>query len=193
MEGLDAHDSPAAPSNLGAKIITSQTYPCGIINQMELFREIRAFYIKLPYSYKAVDQEIVDDLWKMSVELPVNAIDITITDEVLIHSEIEFSLSNWNEAITYLRSALNALGAKSGYLIVRKVMALSGSLKTEIEGYKVTKRGVYNSGLPESADFILDVMRFSGRNKRLQQIDAMEKLFRFIEEKEKDTDTAEGG
>ncbi len=160
---------------------------------MELFREIRAFYIKLPYSYRTVDQEIVDDLWKMSIALPINAIDITINDEALIHSEIEFSLANWNEVITYLRSALNALGAKSGYLIVRKVTALTGSLKTEIEGYKVTKRGVYNSGLPESADFIMDVMRFSGRNKRFQQIDAMGKLFRFIEEKEKDNDKAEGG
>lgn len=159
---------------------------------MELFREIRAFYIKLPYSYRDADQETVNGLWKISAELPINAIDININDEVLIHSEIEFSLSNWNEAITYLRSAFNSLGAKSGYLIVRKVAALTGVLKTELEGYKVTKRGVYNSGLPESSDFILDVMRFSGRNKRLQQIEAMEKLFRFIEEKEKDNDKADG-
>lgn len=160
---------------------------------MELFREIRAFYIKLPYSYKAVDQEMIDGLWKMSAELPVSTIDIAIGDEVLIHSEIEFSLSNWNEAITYLRSALNTLGAKSGYLIVRKVAAITGSLKTEIEGYKVTKRGVYNSELPESTDFIMDIMKFSGRNKRFQQMDAMGKLFRFIEEKEKDSDKADGG
>jgi hypothetical protein len=85
------------------------------------------------------------------------------------------------------------LNAKSGYLLVRKIIGLKNSVRTELEGYKVTKRGVYNAEMPESPDFIEDVIRFSGRNKKLQQIDAMEKLFRFIEEQEKDKDNEDAG
>lgn len=155
---------------------------------MELHREIRAFYIKLPYSYKDITPDIVDSLWELSKDLAINAVDISKNNEVLIHSDIEFSLANWNEAIGYLRSVTTLLNAKSGYLLVRKVVGLKNSVRTELEGYKVTKRGVYNAEMPESPDFIEDVIRFSGRNKKLQQIDAMEKLFRFIEEQEKDKD-----
>jgi hypothetical protein len=154
--------------------------------QMELYREIRAFYIKLPYSYKEINHDIVDGLWNLSRNISVSAIDINKIDEVFIHSEIEFSLANWNDAINYLRSIISLLNAKSGYLIVRKVVFLNNRLKTEIEGYKITRRGVYNSELPESPDFIEDMIRLSGRNKRLQQIDAMEKLFRFIDEQKKE-------
>jgi hypothetical protein len=153
---------------------------------MELHREIRAFYVKLPYSYNEVGQDIVDSLWTLSRKLPVSAIDISKKDEVLIHSEIEFSLENWNDAIKYLRSVMMVLNVKSGYLAVRKIVAFKGCLRTEAEGYKITKRGVYNTELPDSSEFVGDVIRYSGRNKRLQQIDAMEKLFRFIEEHEKD-------
>ncbi|MFZ5997701.1 MAG: hypothetical protein ACOYW7_09470 [Nitrospirota bacterium] len=153
---------------------------------MELYREIRAFYIKLPYPYRKVSQDIIDSLWNLSRDIAVSAIDINRESEVLIHSEIEFSLESWNEAITYLRSAIGLLNVKNGYIAVRKVLASANNLTTEIEGYKVTKRGVYNAELPESPDFIEDLIRLSGRNKRLQQIDAMEKLFRFIEEQEKD-------
>lgn len=151
-----------------------------------MYREIRAFYIKLPYPYRKVSQDIIDGLWNLSRDIAVSAIDINRESEVLIHSEIEFSLESWNEAITYLRSAIGLLNVKNGYIAVRKVLASANSLTTEIEAYKVTKRGVYNAELPESPDFIEDLIRLSGRNKRLQQIDAMEKLFRFIEEQEKD-------
>jgi hypothetical protein len=160
---------------------------------MELHREIRAFYIKLPYSYKDITPDIVDGLWEFSKDLAINAIDISKNNEVLIHSDIEFSLANWNEAIGYMRSVTTLLNAKSGYLLVRKVVGLKNSVRTELEGYKVTKRGVYNAEMPESPDFIEDVIRFSGRNKKLQQIDAMEKLFRFIEEQEKDKDNENAG
>ncbi|MBT9139224.1 MAG: hypothetical protein DDT31_01805 [Syntrophomonadaceae bacterium] len=85
------------------------------------------------------------------------------------------------------------MNVKSGYLLVRKVIALKNSVGTELEGYKVTKRGVYNAEMPESPDFMEDVIRLSGRNKKLQQIDAMEKLFRFIEEQEKDKDKEDAG
>lgn len=159
---------------------------------MELHREIRAFYIKLPYSSKSITQDIVHSLWNISRELAINAIDINENNEVLIHSDIEFSLANWNDAIKYLRTVASILNAKSGYLLVRKVIALNDLVKTELECYKVTKRGVYNTEMPESPDFIEDVIRLSGRNKRLQQIDVMEKLFRFIKEKEKDKDKGEG-
>jgi hypothetical protein len=159
---------------------------------MEFNREIRAFFIKLPYSYREISQDIIDSIWNLSRDLSISAIDINKSGEVLIHAEMEFSLETWNEAIRYLRSALALLNVKNGFIAVRKVIATAQSVKTEIEGYKVTKRGVYNADLPESPDFLEDIVRFSGRNKRLQQIDAMEKLFRFIEEQEKDSsdDTA---
>lgn len=160
---------------------------------MELQREIRAFYIKLPYFYREITQETVDNLWGMSKELSINAIDINKNNEALIHSDIEFSLANWNDAVKYLRAITSLLNVKSGYLLVRKVIALKNSVGTELEGYKVTKRGVYNAEMPESPDFMEDVIRLSGRNKKLQQIDAMEKLFRFIEEQEKDKDKEDAG
>jgi len=160
---------------------------------MELHREIRAFYIKLPYSYKDITPDIVDSLWDLSKDLAINVIDISKNSEVLIHSDIEFSLANWNEAVGYLRSVTTLLNAKSGYLLVRKIIGLKNSVRTELEGYKVTKRGVYNAEMPESPDFIEDTIRFSGRNKKLQQIDAMEKLFRFIEEQKKDKDNEDAG
>jgi hypothetical protein len=160
---------------------------------MELFREIRAFYIKLPYECDKISQDITDRLWNLSKDNTISTIDISKENEVLIHVEIDFSLENWNEAIVYLRSAIDLLNVKNGYVAVRKIVATGNALKTEIEGYKVTKRGVYNAEMPESPDFIEDIIRFSGRNKKLQQIDAMEKLFRFIEEQEKDNGDEEGG
>ncbi|MCC6346322.1 MAG: hypothetical protein IT388_03965 [Nitrospirales bacterium] len=153
---------------------------------MELYREIRAFFIKLPYSYREISQDIIDSIWNLSKDISISAIDINKSGEVLVHAEIEFSLEHWNDAIQYLRSALSLLNVKNGYIAVRKVVATANSVMTEIEGYKVTRRGVYNAVLPESPDFLEDIIRFSGRNKKLQQIDAMEKLFRFIEEQEKD-------
>ncbi|HEX8948159.1 MAG TPA: hypothetical protein VF790_04305 [Dissulfurispiraceae bacterium] len=159
---------------------------------MELYREIRAFYIKLPYSYKEITQDVIDNLWNLSRELPISAIDINKNDEILMHAEMEFSLEHWNEVINYLRSSIALLNVKNGYIAVRKIIASSSAVKTEIEGYKVTKRGVYNSELPESPDFLEDIIKLSGRNKRLQQLSSMEKLFRFIEEQEKDKDEEKG-
>ncbi|BCB95136.1 hypothetical protein JZK55_00580 [Dissulfurispira thermophila] len=160
---------------------------------MELYREIRAFYIKLPYSYKIVTPDTIDNLWELSKGFAINAIDISKNNEVLIHSDIEFNLSNWNEAIGYLRAVITLLNAKSGHMLVRKIIGSKNSVRTELEGYKITKRGVYNTNMPESPDFIEDVIRLSGRNKKLQQIDAMERLFRFIEEQEKDKDNEDIG
>ncbi len=154
---------------------------------MELFREIRAFYIKMPCAYNKISQDITDRLWNLSRNISISTIDISRDNEVLIHAEIEFSLESWNSAIEYLRSAIDLLNVKNGNIAIRKIIASGGALKTEIEGYKVTRRGVYNAEMPESPDFIEDIIRFSGRNKKLQQIDAMEKLFRFIEEQEKDS------
>ncbi|MBF0557863.1 MAG: hypothetical protein HQL08_03680 [Nitrospirae bacterium] len=159
---------------------------------MELFREIRAFYIKLPYECENICQDITDRLWNLSNNNSVSTIDISKGNEVLIHAEIDFSLENWNDAIDFLRSSIALLNVKNGYVAVRKIIASRDALKTEIEGYKVTKRGVYNAEMPESPDFIEDIIRFSGRNKKLQQIDAMEKLFRFIEEQENDSADDEG-
>lgn len=153
---------------------------------MELFREIRAFYIKLPYSYREISQEIVDSLWNLSRDISICTIDINKNSEILIHSEIEFSLESWNEGINYLRSVITLLNVKNGYVAVRKVVASPVAVRTEVEGYKVTKRGVYNADLPEAPDFMEDIIRLSGRNKRLQQMNSIEKLFRFIEGQEKD-------
>jgi len=159
---------------------------------MELFREIRAYYIKLPYACNKIGQDISDRLWNLSKYNSVSSIDVSKENEILIHAEADFSLESWNEAISYLRSAISLLNVKNGYIAVRKIVASETGLKTEIEGYKVTKRGVYNAEMPESPDFIEDIIRLSGRNKKLQQIDAMEKLFRFIEEQEKDGVDEEG-
>lgn len=159
---------------------------------MELFREIRAFYIKLPYTCAKIGHDIIDRLWDISKDNAITAIDISKENEVVIHAEIDFSLESWNYAIEYLRSAIALLNVKNGYIAVRKIIASSSALTTEIEGYKVTRRGVYNAGMPESPDFIEDIIRFSGRNKKLRQIDAIEKLFRFIEEKEKDDENGNG-
>lgn len=159
-----------------------------IIYEMELYREIRAFLIKLPYSYREITQDIVDSLWNLSRDISITAIDINKNSEVLIHSEIEFSLKTWNAVLNYLKSVITVLNVKNAYIAVRKVTASSVAVKTDVECYKVTKRGVYNAELPDSPDFIEDIIKFSGRNKRLQQLSSMEKLFRFIEEQEKDKD-----
>lgn len=159
---------------------------------MELYREIRAFFVKLPYSYRDINQEIVDSLWNLSRDISISAIDINKNNEVLIHAEIEFSLERWDDAINYLRSVISLLHVKNGFIAIRKIIASPSAVKTEIEGYKVTKRGVYNSELPEAPDFIEDIIKLSGRNKRLQQLSSMEKLFRFIEEQEKDNKDEEG-
>jgi hypothetical protein len=154
---------------------------------MELFREIRAYYIKMPFESGKINQEVTDRLWNLSKNNSISSIDISKESEILIHADAEFTLESWNDAICYLRSALSLLGVKNGFVAVRKIEASESGLKTEIEGYKVTRRGVYNAEMPESPDFIEDIIRYSGRNKKLQQIDAMEKLFRFIEEQEKDS------
>ncbi len=91
--------------------------------------------------------------------------------------------------MNFVRDVMNLTAAKSGFIIIRKILGTADKLNTEIETYKVTKRGVYNSDTPESPDFIEDVIRYSGGNKRLKQIDAMDNLFRFIEEKENDDKT----
>lgn len=151
---------------------------------MELQREIRAFYVKTTNTRRPATQEIIDSLWELSRDFPVVAIDLGPDYEVMIHAALDFSLESWNDAVRYLKSVMSLLDVKSGYIAVRKITASADALKTEIEAYKVTRRGIYNVELPERPDFIEDIIRFSGSNKKLQQIDVMEKLFRFIEEQE---------
>lgn len=153
---------------------------------MELHREIRALYIKLPVPSDQIGRDSIENIWNMSNELLITSVDLNTDSELIIHADIAFSLKHWNETVNFLRDVMNSTGAKSGFIIIRKVLATTEKLSTEIETYKVTKRGVYNSDSPEAPDFIEDVIRYSGGNKRLQQIDAMDNLFRFIEEKEND-------
>jgi hypothetical protein len=143
---------------------------------MELYREIRGFYTKLTNSDKKLYRAIIDQVIDISEDFPIITVDINKEKELLIHSELEFSLENWNDAIKYLRNLIDFLDLKYGYLFIRKVIATKNSIRTEIESYKITKRGVYNAELPESPDFIEDLIRFSGKVKYLKQIDDMERL-----------------
>ncbi|MBN2654554.1 MAG: hypothetical protein JXR79_05505 [Nitrospirae bacterium] len=158
---------------------------------MELHREIRALYIKMPASQDQIRKDVIDSVWNMSNELLITSVDLTSEAELIIHSDISFSLKHWNDTVNFVRDVMNLTAAKSGFIIIRKILGTADKLNTEIETYKVTKRGVYNSDTPESPDFIEDVIRYSGGNKRLKQIDAMDNLFRFIEEKENDDKTQE--
>ncbi|MCE5312005.1 MAG: hypothetical protein LLF86_02500 [Nitrospiraceae bacterium] len=158
---------------------------------MELHREIRALYVKLSTPADQVGRDTIENIWNLSNELLITSVDLTSEAELIIHADIAFSLKHWNDTVNFLRDAMNSTSAKSGFIIIRKVMGSAEKLSTEIETYKVTKRGVYNSDSPESPDFIEDVIRYSGSNKRLQQIDAMDNLFRFIEEKENDESSEE--
>lgn len=142
---------------------------------MELYREIRGFYSKIPRNYKMPDRLIVDQVIEVSEEFPIITIDINGEKELLIHSDLEFSLENWNEAIKYLRNLLEMFDLKYGYVLIRKVIGTKNSIRTEVESYKITKRGVYNAELPESPDFIEDLIRFSGRVKYLKLVDGIEK------------------
>lgn len=142
---------------------------------MELYREIRGFYSKIPKNYKMPERLIVDQVFGVSEEFPIITIDINGEKELLIHSDLEFSLENWNEAIKYLRNILEMFDLKYGYVLIRKVIGTKNSIRTEIESYKITKRGVYNAEIPESPDFIEDLIRFSGRVKYLKLVDRTEK------------------
>lgn len=140
---------------------------------MELYREIRAFYSKISKNYKIPDRLIIDQVFDASEEFPIVTIDINKERELLIHSDLEFSLENWNEAIKFLRNILEMFDLKYGYLFIRKVIGTKNSIRTEIESYKITKRGVYNAELPESPDFIEDLIRFSGRIKQLRYLEGI--------------------
>ncbi len=157
---------------------------------MELYKEIRAFYIKMPRPISADSHKIIEALWSMSKDIRICSIDIK-NDEILIHSEIEFSLENWEASVRYLKCAILLFKKKYGYIIIRKVSASKEGLKTGLESYKVTKRGVYNSELSGPKCFIEDILKFSGRNKSLQFADAMGKIFSSIEEPDKEKDNEE--
>jgi hypothetical protein len=155
---------------------------------MEIYREIRGFYTKLTISDRRIHRAIIDQIVDISEDFPIITVDINNEKELLIHSELEFSLENWNEAIKYLRNILDLFDLKYGYLFIRKVIATKNSIRTELECYKITKRGVYNAETPESPDFIEDMIRFSGRVKYLKQIEEMERL-RINEDIEEDDET----
>lgn len=157
---------------------------------MEIQREIRAFYIKLPSPITTPSQKIIEALWSLSKGAHISSIDIN-NNEILIHSEAEFSFENWNASIKYLKSILLLLKKKYAYIIIRKVIASKNGLKTELESYKITKRGVYLSDLPDSPYLIEDALRFSGRNKGLQLADSMGNIFKSIEDQDKETDSEE--
>ncbi len=157
---------------------------------MEIQREIRAFYIKLPSPINTPSQKIIEALWSLSKGVHISSIDIS-DNEIFIHSEVEFSFENWNAAIKYLKSIISLLKKKYAYIIIRRVIASKNGLKTDLEGYKVTKRGVYLSDLPDSPVLIEDALRFSGRNKGLQLADSMGNIFKSIEDQDKETDSEE--
>lgn len=156
---------------------------------MELYREIRGFYTKLTISDRKIQRAIIDQIVDISEDFPIITVDINNEKELLIHSELDFSLENWNEAIKYLRNVLDLLDLKYGYLFIRKVIATKNNIRTELECYKITKRGVYNAELPESPDFIEDLLRFSGRVKYLKQIEDIERLRINNEDIEEDEET----
>jgi hypothetical protein len=138
---------------------------------MELYREIRGFYSKIPKNCRMPNRLIADQIFELSEEVPIITIDINKERELMIHSNLEFSLENWNEAIKYLRNIIETLDLKYGYLLIRKVIGTKNSIRTEVESYKVTKRGVYNAEFPESPDFIEDLVRYCGRVKYLKQLE----------------------
>ncbi|MBF0328533.1 MAG: hypothetical protein HQL10_05210 [Nitrospirae bacterium] len=157
---------------------------------MELHREIRALYIKTSAEGSPATQETVDGLWRLAAEIPLVAIDMGDSGDIVLHCAFEFSLDSWNTSMRALRTAMSLLRTKTGYLAVRKVLGSEDALKTDLEWYKVTKRGIYNVDLSDPADIIEDLVRYSGNNKRHQQIGALEKLFRFIQRQEDGDKTA---
>lgn len=133
---------------------------------MEIYKEIRAFYIKLPKTARVDTKKMIADLWSLSKEIHICSIEVQ-DDGIQIHSEIEFSPETWEASVRYLKCAILLFRKKYGYLIIRKVLASPNSLKTELESYKVTKRGIYNADIPDCKSFIDDILRFSGSNKSL--------------------------
>ncbi len=147
---------------------------------MELYREIRAFAVKLPRQ-KPGDpdrQDLQRELRELSNGLPVSDITVGADGEVVFHAEMDFSLVSWDNAVTFLRSVISFLKLKRGFLFVRKISGDADSLKTEIEAYKVTKRGVYYTEPDGSSWLLEDIMRFSGRNKRLLRTESMGNLLK---------------
>lgn len=155
---------------------------------MEIQREIRGFYIKLatPISPPPTPK-IVEALWSLSFGVPISSIDIN-KDEIFIHSEGEFSFENWDASVKYLKSVISLLSKKYGYIIIRRVIASKTKLRTELEAYKITKRGVYLSELPNSPEIINDALRFSGRNKRLQFKEFIANIFKTMDDQDKEPD-----
>ncbi|MCX8030281.1 MAG: hypothetical protein N3A59_01705 [Thermodesulfovibrionales bacterium] len=157
---------------------------------MEISREIRAFYIKLPTPSVAIKQKISNALWSLARGLHICTIEIN-NNEILIHSEVEFSIDNWEASVKYLKSILSLLHKKSGYIIIRKIKFTQNSLKTDLESYKITKRGIYLSDPPDSPLFIADLIKFSGRNKTIQFVDSLSKILKAIENNPKERDFEE--
>lgn len=159
-------------------------------NDMEIYKEIRAFYIKVQRPAAVDSKKMREALWSLSREINVCSIDIK-NDEILIHSKIEFSPENWDASIRYLKYAILLFKKKYGYIVIRKVTASPDGLKTVLEGYKVTKRGIYNADIPGSKSFIDDLVRFSGRNKILQIADSIENILTSIDDPKKETGNEE--
>ncbi len=155
---------------------------------MEIQREIRGFYIKLSSPINAPPApKIIEALWSLSNGVSISSIDIN-KDEIFIHSEADFSFENWDASVKYLKSVILLLRKKYGYIIIRRVIASKNKLRTELESYKITKRGVYLSELPNSPEIINDALRFSGRNKRLQFTEFIANIFRTIDDQDKEPD-----
>lgn len=156
---------------------------------MLLDSEIRAFYIKST-SKPLFNHATVDKLWAISRHLPIISIDLTKNFELIIHSAISMDTEAWEMSVRLARQYCLALNAKSGYIFVRHVLAKTDSLalSTEVEAYKITRRGLYLSKLPELPSLLEDIIRYSGNVKRHQQIELMGSLFKFIEGIENNTD-----
>ncbi|MCX7914480.1 MAG: hypothetical protein N2511_07840 [Thermodesulfovibrionales bacterium] len=134
---------------------------------MLLYKEIRVLYIKFPAPINAFSLKVIKVLWELPKEIPISFIDI-YKNEIFVHTEAEFTQRNWDASVGYMRMMLQLFNKKSGFIVIRKISASRSHLKTRLESYKVTTRGVYLSELPNSPELIEDALRFSGRNKRLQ-------------------------
>ncbi len=157
---------------------------------MEIYKEIRAFYIKLQRPIAVDRKKMIQALWNLSKEVHICSIDVK-NDEILIHSKIEFSPESWDVSLRYLKYVMLLFKKKYGYIILRKISAFPDGLKTDLESYKVTKRGIYNADIPGSKSFIDDILRFSGSNKSLQIIDPIKDVKASIEDSNKKTENEE--
>lgn len=151
---------------------------------MILHREIRILYVKLASPINTSSLKIIKTLWDLPKGISVCLID-TLGSEIFIHTDSDFTPQNLGASIKYMRLILQLLNKKIGYIIIRKVLASKSSLWTELECYRITKRRVHLSALPDSPELIRDALMLSGRNKRIQSADFFENILRKLDNQNK--------